>query len=356
MVSNISFLHLIFLIVVSFATIDSCFAATAGDLGQSKQQIFTLIQSGDYSGADLATNKLIADCANSPGVNEAVHQIALKYQEVKNYQKEIELSRLVIKNWPDSERTIWSQMDIVMSYVALNDEKAAQAEVKTLLSSYKDDPNLPLSLNIIGGWYRKASFNQTLKEHFGAECPPKIRLAILNSDVMTKIEAGDFDKAGKAVDAMIAEFPSNTDLPDMLLAIAQQFGWRHQPQLAGSVYQQIVQRFPDSPIAAKAQKSISKTGQVANILSQQIDSGDYGKVNSAVGELIATFGDEEDTPAAVYEIANRLEGAGQFALARQAYEQIVWRYPKEAWADMSRMGVQRTKVLAFDEIGDETIE
>ena len=170
---------------------------------------------------------------------------------------------------------------------------------------------------------------------------------------MTKIEAGDFDKAGKAIDVMIAEFPSNQDLPDMLLAIAQQLSWRHQPEQAGNIFRQIAQRFPDSPCAAQAQKSISKTGQITNIVSKYIEAGDYGRVNSAVEELIAKFGDEADTPAAVYEIANRLESAGQFALARQVYEQIIWRYPKEAWADMSRMGVQRTKILAFDEIGDE---
>ena len=48
-----------------------------------------------------------------------------------------------------------------------------------------------------------------------------------------------------------------------------------------------------------------------------------------------------------------MESAGQFALARHAYEQIIWRYPKDGFADMSRMGVQRTKVLALDESGDE---
>jgi len=33
---------------------------------------------------------------------------------------------------------------------------------------------------------------------------------------MAKIESGDFDKAGKAVDKMIAEYSSDTDLPEML--------------------------------------------------------------------------------------------------------------------------------------------
>jgi len=99
---------------------------------------------------------------------------------------------------------------------------------------------------------------------------------------------------------------------------------------------------------------MTKAGQTNNIASALIDSADYGKVVSAVDELIAKFGDEADTPAAVYEIANRLEAMGQFAIARQVYGQIVWRYPKDSFADMSRIGVERTKVLAFEEIGDET--
>ena len=144
MIKKVLVVSLVLSGITFFQMAGECFAATGDTLDQAKQNTISLIGTGKLAEADTATNKLIADFPNSPGIDEAVHQIALKYQDVKNYQKEIELSRLIIKNWPDSERTIWSQMDIVMSYVALNDESAAQAEVKTLLSSYKDDPNLPL--------------------------------------------------------------------------------------------------------------------------------------------------------------------------------------------------------------------
>jgi TolA-binding protein len=40
-------------------------------------------------------------------------------------------------------------------------------------------------------------------------------------------------------------------------------------------------------------------------------------------------------------------------LAKQVYEQVVWRYPKDGFADLSRIAAQRVKGLALDENGDE---
>ncbi|MGA2679385.1 MAG: tetratricopeptide repeat protein [Sedimentisphaerales bacterium] len=327
---------------------------TSGDLNQAEQQIFALIGSGDYAGADTATNKLTTDFNNSLGIDEAVHQIALKHQAVKNYQKTIDLSRQVIANWPQSKHAGWSQMDIVMANLYLHNKPAAQMEISTLISRYKDDPNLPRMLYLIGQEYKSEEFEQILKRNFNADSPAKIRLAILDVDILAKIESGDYDAVGRGVDKMIAEFASDADLPEVLLIIAQQLGWRHQYEQAGNICRQIVQQYPTSPSAAKAQQCISKTGQITNIVSSLIESGDYGKVGKAVEELIAKFGDEADTPATIFDIAGKLETAGKFDLARQVYGQIIWRYPKDKFADMSQIAVQRTKVFSFDESGDET--
>jgi TolA-binding protein len=439
MVKKFVFVSLALICIVFSQPRGNCFAATGDTLDQAKQKVVTLIDARDSAKADMATNKLIADFSKNPGIDIAVHQISLKYQEVKNYQKEIELSRVIIKNWPDLSQAGWAQMDIVIANLLLHNESAARAKIKTLISQYRDDPNLPWTLYAIGEQYRwtrnydqaKELYEKIIRDHPDTECATKARIALINSDIIAKIDAGDFasaeklvDKmltdfptdsylpdilfyigqkftwchqyeqagnicqqivreypnakcatkaklglmnadilakiesgdgvaAGRGVDKMIAEFSSDADLPEMLLIIAQQLSWKHQYEQAGNICQQIVQKYPTSPIVAKAQQCISKTGQITDIISKYIESGDYGKAGKAVDELIAKFGDEADTPAAIYEIANRLEATGQFVLARQVYEQIIWRYPKEAWADMSRMGVQRTKALAFDEIGDE---
>jgi TolA-binding protein len=195
---------------------------------------------------------------------------------------------------------------------------------------------------------------QILRQNFNDESPAKIRLVILKADVIAKTESGDYDGAGQGVNKMIAEFSSDADLPEILLTISQLLSWCHQYEQAGNICRQIVQRFPDSPSAAKAKQRISQTGQITSIVSALIESGDYGKVNKSVEELISKFGDEADTPSTVFDIAGKLESAGQFALAKQMYEQIMWRYPKDGFADMSRIAVQRVRGLALDESGDET--
>jgi TolA-binding protein len=353
MFKRICFLYLVSLIGLFSGTINRCLATTYDTVTPAKQNVISLIGTGKYTEADAATNKLIADFVNSPGADEAVHQIALKHQEVKNYQKTIDLSRSVITNWPQSKHAGWAQMDIVMANLYLKNETSAKAEIGTLISRYKDDPNLPRMLYIINQEYKSADYAQILKQNFNSVSSAKIQLAILNADILAKIESGD-RTAGRDIDQMMAEFSSDADFPEMLLTIAQAFSWKHQYEQAGNICQKIIQLYPTSQIAAKAQQCISKTGQINNIATTLINSGDYGKVGKAVEELIAKFGDEVDTPATVFDIANKLESAGKFALAKQVYEQIIWRYPKDKFADMSRIAVQRTKGLALDESGDET--
>lgn len=353
MFKKIFVLCLVLLGGLFLGTIRDCFAVEGDGIEQAKQNVISLIGTGKFANADTATNKLIVDFNNSPGVDVAIHQIALKHQEAKNYQKTIDLSRWIITNCPQSANAAWAQMDIVIANLSLGNGTAVQTEVETLIGRYKDNPDLPKMIYIIGQGYKSETFVQILKQNFGPQSSAEFRLAILNADAMAKIESGDFDAARKAVNTMIAEFSSDADLPEMLLTIAQQLSWRHQYEQAGNICKQIVQQFPDSPCAVKAKQCISKTGQITNIVSKLIESGDYGKVSKAVEELIAKFGDETDTPSTIYDIAGKVESAGQFALAGQVYGQIIWRYPKNDFADMSRMGVQRTKVLALDESGDE---
>ena len=329
----------------------NCFADT---LDQAKQNVISFIETRDFTNADAATAKLIADFSGKPSFDEAIHQIALKHQEVKNYQKEIELSRYIITNLPDSYNAVWAQLDIVMANLYLRNETAAQTEIGVLINRYKDNPALPRMISIIGLEYRKEGFGQILKQNFNSESPAGIRLAILDADTMLKIESKDYTAAGQNVDKMIADFSSDPDLPEILSPIAQQFVWWHQYEQAGNIYKQIAEKFPTSPYAYKAKKSINKTGQVAGLISSLIEKNDYSKVSNVVNELINNFGDEPDTPSAIYDIAVKLEEAGKYALARQVYEQLVWRYADSKHADMAKLAVPRTKLLAFDETGDET--
>ena len=362
MIKKYLFISLALIGLIFYQMTDYCFAATSDTLAPAKQNVISLIGTGKLAEADTATNKLIADFNNSPGVDEAIQQIAEKHRIVKNYQKAIELSRYVITNRPQSNRAVWSQMEIVMSNMLLGNEESVRSEITTLSTNYSSDPNLPWTLYAIGEQYRWAQnydqarelYEKIIREHPDIECATKARIALINSDIIANINAGDFASAEKLVDKMLTDFPADSYLPEILLYIGQKFSWSHQYEQASNVFQQIIQRFPTSPIAAKAKQCISKTGQITDIVSKSIESGDYSKAGKAVDELIAKFGDEADTPATIYDIAGRLESAGQFALARHAYEQIIWRYPKDGFADMSRMGVQRTKVLALDESGDLT--
>jgi len=58
---------------------------------------------------------------------------------LKSVQKEIELSKYVITNWPNSHNAIWAQMDIVIANILVGNETATNTEIGTLFANHEDN-------------------------------------------------------------------------------------------------------------------------------------------------------------------------------------------------------------------------
>jgi len=333
---------------------------TVLQLEQAKTNVIALIESGKYDEADADVNRLLADFEPSEAKGQAIHQIGLAYKGVKKYAKAIELWRYALINRPNTGYAVWSQMEIAWVNIAIGDYNEAQAEVAKLASDYKDDPNLPWTLNIIADHYTwvskyeqaKEVYRQVIQKDPNNPYAGKARMGIARADALSLIGSKSYTDAQVAVEKMKGDFGDNPDLPEVLYQVAQQFGWERRYDEAKDIYQQIVQRYPGNPYAAKAQQCIQKTGQITNIISSLIELGNYKQAQSAADELIAKFGDEPDVPAALYHIASRLEEKQRYAEAKYVYEQIIWRYPADSQTQNAKVDVRRTKVLSFYSIGD----
>jgi len=333
---------------------------TALQLEQAKTSVIALIESGKYEEADADVNRLIADFEPSEAKGQAIYQIAGAYKGAKKYTKAIELWRNAIANQPKAGYAVWCQMEVAWVNIAIGNYNEAQAEVAKLASDYKDDPNLPWTLNIIADHYTwvskyeqaKEVYQQVIQKDPNNPYAGKARMGIARADALSLIGSKSYTDAQVAVEKMKGDFGDNPDLPEVLYQVAQQFGWERRYDEAKDIYQQIVQRYPSNPYTAKAQKCIQKTGQISNIISSLIESGNYKQAQSAADELIANFGDEPDVPAALYHIASRLEEKQRYAEAKYIYEQIIWRYPVDSQAQRAKVDVRRTKVLSFYCVGD----
>jgi TolA-binding protein len=223
---------LVSLIGLVWGTVTNCFADTGDKLSQTKQNIFSLIDAGDFAKADSATKQLIADFSGSPGIDEVIHTIALKHQDAGNYQKEIELSRYVTANWPKSVHAVWAQMDIVVANLELGNETAAKAEIGNLKTNYKDDPNLPWTLNIVGITYMgglgkyevaKGVFEEVIEKYPQSPHANKSRMYLRGIEVLLLMKPNDYAAADAALDKLFANFAGHPDLPHTAKIIGERY-------------------------------------------------------------------------------------------------------------------------------------
>jgi TolA-binding protein len=340
--------------------------ADKAKLGVSRSEAMSLIASGKYEQAREAVDGMAANFAGNTDLPEALFWIAERYTRVDRFEEAKLNYQQISQKYPDNPWADKAKLGALraeaMFLIMSQDYDKAKAAIDELIANFAQNPDLPEALYWITERYERSSKFEEAKQNYqrivqGFPNSPwanKAKMSVSRVDVTSLIVSQQYDQVQKSIDKFAADFSGDADLPEMLLTIAQHLIWWHQYEQAGNICQQIVQRYPTSLSAAKARQCISKTGQIKNIVSQLINSGNYDKVGKAVEELIAKFGDEADTPSTIYDIAYRLESAGQFALARQIYEQVIQQYIDSEQADMARMAVQRTKVLVLDESSDET--
>jgi len=114
---------------------------------------------------------------------------------------------------------------------------------------------------------------------------------------LSNIALGDDPNTQAAVEKLIADFNDHPTLPAALCNIARRYKWSGKHEQAKGVYQQIIQRYPDSPQAERALSDILGI----NILGF-IRSGRDADAQAAVDKLIADFNDQPGLPGVISKI------------------------------------------------------
>ena len=81
------------------------------------------IQLGDDTAAQEAADKLLSDFAGDERLAVAGCLLADEYRKSNKYENASVLYQYVVDNWPDTEHTMWSQMGLAISNIALGDSR-----------------------------------------------------------------------------------------------------------------------------------------------------------------------------------------------------------------------------------------
>ena len=102
------------------------------------------------------------------------------------------------------------------------------------------------------------------------------------------IDMGNDAKAREALEKLIADFSEHPGLPGALSYIATRYRWSSKYEEAASIYQQIIQQYPDSSYAEMAQFEFPKM-DVLSLVEWGIEDGNDAEAQAAIDNLIADF-------------------------------------------------------------------
>ncbi len=162
------------------------------------------------------------------------------------------------------------------------------------------------------------------------------------------IRWGKGAQALATLDKLIADFPDHPGLPRVLFNIALQYRQSKRYEKAKVIYQQIIQQYPDSPYAGKAQVGISET-KVWSL----IESGNDTAAQTALDGLIADFPDAPDLPAVLYDIAKAYEESRKYEQAKNICQQIIHQCPDSPYAGIAQVGIPMMNVLFLIDSGND---
>lgn len=162
------------------------------------------------------------------------------------------------------------------------------------------------------------------------------------TSIITTIQQNKFDEAKVLMQELVADFSGHPDLPEALYEIAaSECEWRPElAEKAKSIYQQIIQNYPNSPYADKAELGILRADVLSPIMSH-----DYDRAEEALVQLTANFSEHPDFPETLYWVARAYDRQLKMEYATSTYQQITQSYPYSSWASEAKLGIARAEVM-----------
>jgi tetratricopeptide (TPR) repeat protein len=222
--------------------------------------------------------------AGNAGLPQAAYEIGRKYKDVKQTDKAFQVYQSVIKKWKDTEWAIHSQGDIIHSHLERSDDKAANAAVDTLLTDFANHKDITGMIYNLGKHYRNLKrpdialrLHQYNVEHYAKDVQ-----GMYSQVEVIKSAIGQGDDAGseKEFARLVQLFAGQATLPKEVYQVGIAYSKANKPEQARRYYQYVVDHWPDSDAAVRAQVAI---------LDKESPPGANTTVEEAFGRLIAAF-------------------------------------------------------------------
>ncbi len=238
----------------------------------------------------------------------------------------------------------------IIALIKSGQMESAAESVDKLLVDYSQSPDLPEALYWIArhfGWSNNYEEEKNVYQKLIQNWPDnyysnKARLGCRRTEVLSLIVSQDYGQAGTALDKLITDFNEHPDLPDTLYWVAQRYGYAKKYEEEKSLYQQIIEEYPDSSVASRA-----KLGYPSAQVRSFIVSQNYDKAKEALNKLVADFNSQPDLPDMLYRLARGYEWQDRYKEANDIYQQIMTNYPDSSIAGKAKLDIQRAQIRSL---------
>ena len=207
-------------------------------------------------------------------------------------------------------------MGLAILNIADGNEIAAQDAINTLVIDFWENEKLPEALFYIAGRYAwDKKYNEALDIYYyiidqfsESELAQNSEFESVKVDIYLLIDANDEPNAISAIDDFIVTYADKPELPSVIYDFAARYDQPNasrRPKLIKTIYQQLMEYFPESVQARRAMLNVSRLN-----INQLIESGNDAGILDDIDTLIADFNNHPDLPMAVSLIAQSYYNKG----------------------------------------------
>ena len=309
-----------FLALFVFLFSQVCFADVPQTIQTTQSKILSLIDAGDFNGAQAAIEQMKANFAGNTELPKQLCRSAYKYEQVESLKQAKSLNAQIVTNFPGQDAAKFAGLQLaklnIYDSIDRGDYDSVDSAISRMVTDFKGNENLPRRLWEVANRFDKAKafkYAKTLSSRIAADYPNDTyakyaSLLGAKLKIYEKIDAGDYNSANSAVTAMTRDFAGHKQLPRRLYEIAHQYEKKGVQAYANRLHSQIAEGWPNDEYGIRA------AFQHKMEIYTTLDDSKIAEMQTAINKLIA---DSNSQP----QLAQRLPKI-MLDIAEMSYDKV----------------------------------
>ena len=294
------------------------------------------VDQGDDLNAQAATDKLIANYSQNLQITKAIHDVAQHYRLSGKHEKANELYQYNVDNFSGDMYTMWSQVEIVKSYIRDANDPAADEAFDTLLSASFEQPTLSKEVYLIADLYSKAGKDdKALDLHeYNVEQLSKDDMYTMWSLVeiiKSHMSNSEYADANEACDILLAEFSQQPAFSIEVYQIAMKYNISERPEKAFQIHQYNIEHSSKDDMYTMWSK--------VEIIKSYIRDANDAAADEAFDKLLTEFSDQPTLPKEICMVGDVYAKAGRYEKAGQLFQHVLQNWPQSEHGMWAKSGI-----------------